>query len=92
MTDQMIATTALCPIRLAARTASVLTTIQNRSAARRDPAQKTCCRLCHIQPGNPQQNPHSGSYIRTGSHEWPDQHTTENIGQAQDYATRWLRT
>jgi putative transposase len=46
----------------------------------------------YIPPGKPQQNAYVKRYNRTVRHEWPDQHITESIKEAQDYATQWLWT
>jgi putative transposase len=48
--------------------------------------------LCHIQPGKPQQNAYVERYNCTVQNEWLDQHTTESIEEAQEFATQWLWT
>ncbi len=55
-------------------------------------AEKQSIAIQHIQPGKPQQNAYIERYNRTVRHEWLDQHIIENIEEAQDFATQWLRT
>jgi putative transposase len=55
-------------------------------------AEKQSIAIQHIQPGKPQQNAYIERYNRTVRHEWLDQHVVENIEEAQDFATQWLRT
>ncbi len=38
----------------------------------------------YIPPGKPQQNAYVKRYNRTVRHEWPDQHITESIKEAQE--------
>jgi len=47
-------------------------------------------RLEHIQPGKPQQNAYIERYNRTVRYDWLTQYLFDNIGEVQDYATRWL--
>ena len=46
----------------------------------------------YIQPGKPQQNAYNERYNRTVRHEWLDQNILETIEEAQEQATKWLRT
>jgi putative transposase len=55
-------------------------------------AEKHKISICHIQPGQPQQNAYIERYNRTVRHEWLDQNIIETIGEAQNYATQWLWT
>lgn len=48
--------------------------------------------LLYIQPGNPQQNAYIERYNRTVRYDWLEQYLWTEIGEVQDYATKWLWT
>lgn len=55
-------------------------------------AQKHRITLCHIQPGNPQQNAYVERYNRTVRNEWLGINIFNSIEEVQNHATKWLWT
>ena len=53
-------------------------------------AEKNEITLKFIQPGNPQQNAYIERYNRTVRYDWLEQFLWKEIGEVQDYATKWL--
>ena len=53
-------------------------------------AEKKGIRIEYIQPGKPQQNANVERFNRTVRYEWLAKYVFESLGQAQDYATRWI--
>ena len=60
------------------------------SAAIQAWAQEWGIRLEYIQPGKPQQNAYVERFNRTVRYEWLSQYYWSDLGEVQDFATKWM--